>query len=188
MPLLVRVVTLAIVTALTAAPALAATKHQADPETDKSLGPGDGAGHYFGGQSSTSRFHGCNRYDNQWFPTSLLSGQPTTAPSTHRYVTFKVDTAGFPTFRWTAKAGYKICGVEVFATLIGAGTKGGELLTWASYKSGPLSGSTDPTGKETVKVHTPKQLGSDDQDLSDFAGKTLDMHLFQAITVYVKKS
>lgn len=187
MLLSVRVLTLAIVAAFSASPAVAATKHTSNPETDKRLGPGDGAGRYLGGQSSTSQFHGCNRYDEQWFPTSLLDGQQTITPSTHRFVTFRVDPAGFPTFSWTAKAGYKICGVEAFAALAGPDTKGGQLLSWVSYKSGRVSGSTDPKGKETIKVRMPKRLGSDDQDLSDFEGRTLGMYGFQAITVYVKK-
>ena len=181
-----RIAVLALVAALSASPALAAKK-ATNPETDKSLGPGDGAGHYFDGQSSTYQFHGCKRSDDQWYPTSLLSGQPTTTPSTHKYVTFKVNPFGRPTFSWTAKAGYRICGVEVFAALANAQTRGGELLAWASYKSGPLSGSTATDGKETVMVHTPKDLGTDQADLKIFAGKTLGMYGFQAVTVYVKK-
>jgi hypothetical protein len=187
---LIRVLTVATVLCLGvagAAPALAATKHKADPETDKSLGPADGAGHYLGGQSSTSRYHGCRLSDEQWFPRSLVTGAQTTTPSTHRYATFTVDTAGFPTFTWKAKKGYRICGVEAFAALAGPDTKGGELLAWVGYTSGPRSGSTDPKGKETIKVHTPKDLGSDDQDLKVFAGKTLGIYGFQAVAVYVKK-
>jgi hypothetical protein len=182
-----RIAVLVLVAALSASPGLAANKHASDPETDTTLGPGDGAGHYFGGQSSSSEFHGCRKSDDQWFPTSLLSGQQTTAPSTHKYVTFKVDTAGFPTFSWTAKAGYRICGVEVFAALASAETKGGQLLAWAAYKSGPLSGSTAVKGKETVMVRTPKDLGTGQPDLKIYAGRTLGMYGFQAITVYVKK-
>lgn len=187
MSLLVRVATLAIVAVLTVSPAVASAKPRSDPETDKSLGPSDGAGHYLGGQSSTSLFHGCRLYDEQWYPTSLVSGQPTTAPSTHKHVTFKVDTAAFPTFSWTAKAGYRICGVEVYATLDSPEIRADQLLTWASYTSGRRRGSTDTKGKETVKVRMPKHLSSEDQDLSMFEGKTLSMYAFQAITVYVKK-
>ncbi|HET6509141.1 MAG TPA: hypothetical protein VFG42_20265 [Baekduia sp.] len=184
----VRVLTVATVVCLSASPALAAAKPRSDPETDQRLGPADGAGHYFGGQSSTSRFHGCRLSDEQWFPTSLTSGAPTTTPSTHRRVTFTVNTGGFPTFSWKAKKGYRICGVEAYAALAGPDTKGGELLAWVSYTSDPYSGSTAAKGKEAIKVRTPKLLGSDDQDLSVFAGKTLGIYGFQAVAVYVKKS
>jgi hypothetical protein len=182
-----RIAMFALVAALSAAPTVAAKKHASNPETDKSLGPGDGAGHYFDGQSSSSEFHGCRKSDDQWYPTSLLSDQPTTAPSTHKYVTFKVDTEGVPTFSWTAKAGYKICGVEAFAALANAETRGGELLAWVAYKSGSSSGSTATDGKETVMVHTPKDLGTDQPDLKIYANKTLGIYGFQALTVYVKK-
>jgi hypothetical protein len=182
-----RIAALAIVAALSASPALAAKKRPLTPETDKSLGPGVGAGHYLEGQDSSYEWHGCKRSDEQWFPVSLLSDQPTTSPSTHKYVTFTVKTSGFPTFSWTVKPGYKICGVEAFAALAGADTKGGELLAWASYKSGPTTGSTATDGKETVMVRTPKDIGSDQPDLKIFAGKTLGMYGFQAMTVYVKK-
>jgi hypothetical protein len=170
-----------------ASPALAAARGS-NPETNASLGPETGAGHYLAGQSESAQWHGCRKEDIQWFPTSLLSGQPTTSPSSHRYVTFTVKPGALPTFSWKVKAGYTICGVEAFATLASAETKGGELLAWASYKSGPASGSTALDGKETVKVHMPKDLDVEDQpDLKIYEGKTLGMYAFQAIAVYVKK-
>lgn len=175
------------VTGLAVLPGGATAKHAVDPVTDGSLGPADGPGHYFDGQSSSSRFHGCRKSDEQWYPTSLLSGTPTTTPSTHRYVTFSVNTQAFPTFTWAAKAGYRICGVEAFATLGGPDTRGGELLAWVSYTSGPAQGSTAKNGKETIKVRTPKDLGTDDPSFTVFAGKTLSIGSFQAVTVYVKK-
>jgi hypothetical protein len=178
---------LVVLAAMGATPALAA-KHTSNPETDASLGPETGAGHYLPGQSESGQWHGCRKEDLQWYPTSLLSGQPTSSPSSHRYVTFKVNVGGRPTFSWKVKSGYRICGVEAFATLASAETRGGELLAWASYKSGPTSGSTATDGKETVMVHMPKSLDVDDQpDLKVFEGKTLGMYAFQAIAVYVKK-
>lgn len=186
MPLLLRIALVSAVAVLGASPtAMAAKGH--DPETDASLGPTDNAGRYLGGQSSTSQYHGCTRYDQQWFPRSLVTGQQTTTPSTHRYVTFTVNDADFPTFTWTAKAGYQICGVEAYAALAGPGTNGGQLLTWIGYTSGRASGSTDPKGAETIKVKMPKNLGAEDQDLSDFEGKTLGIYGVQAVTVYVRK-
>jgi hypothetical protein len=187
MPLSPRLAVVAVIAAFGAVPAVAAAVHTPDPETDKSLGPGDGAGHYFGGQSSTSSFHGCTKSDDQWFPLSVQSGQPTLAKSTHRYVTFKVNRNSYPTFSWKAKSGYRICGVEAFVLLSSNQTKGGQYLTYASYTSGAVSGSTDPKGKETIKVRTPKNLGEDQEDLKIFAGKTLGMDGFQAVTVYVKR-
>jgi hypothetical protein len=168
-----------------AAPALAAS----NPETDKSLAPEAGAGHYLPGQSETGQWHGCAKEDIQWASTSLLSGEPTTSQSTHHYVTFTANAAGaLPAFSWKAKAGYRICGVEAFATLASAETKGGELLAWVSYKSGATSGSTAKDGKETVKVHMPKSLDVEDQpDLKIYEGKTLGLYAFQAVAVYVKK-
>jgi hypothetical protein len=168
--------------------ALAAIAASSSPETNAKLGPEVGAGHYLAGQSETAQWHGCRKDDIQWYPTSLLSGEPTTSPSTHRYVTFTVNTGGHPTFSWKVKAGYKICGVEAFATLASADTGGNELLAWASYKSGPTSGSTAPDGKETVTVHMPAKLDTEDQpDLKVFEGKTLGMDGLQAIAVYTKK-
>jgi hypothetical protein len=175
---------LVVLVAVGAAPALAAK----DPETDSSLGPGTGAGHYLPGQSETGRWHGCGKSDIQWYPVSLLDGQQTTAPSTHRYVTFTVKQGAFPYFSWKVKAGYKICGAEAFATLANANTKGNELLAWASYKSGATSGTTALDGKETVKVHMPANLDVDDQpDLKVFEGQTVGLYAFQAVAVYVKK-
>jgi hypothetical protein len=176
------VVTLAA--AVAATPAFAAKS----PETNASLGPETGAGHYLAGQSESGQWHGCRKSDVAWYPISLLTEQPTTTPSTHRYVTFTINPRTRPTFSWKVKSGYRICGVEAFATLSSPETKGGQLLAWASYKSGPTSGSTALDGKETVKVHMPKDLEVDDQpDLKIYEGKTLGMDAFQAIAVYVKK-
>jgi hypothetical protein len=177
---------LVVLVAAAATPALAA-QAASDPETNASLGPEAGAGHYLPGQSESSAWHGCRKEDIQWYPTSLLTDQPTTAPSSHRYVTFTVNAGSRPTFSWKVKSGYKICGVEAFATLASAETRGGELLAWASYKSGPTSGSTATDGKETVMVHMPQHLDSDQPDLKVYEGKTLGMYAFQAIAVYVKR-
>jgi hypothetical protein len=183
MPLRTRVVLLSVIAVL-GAPAVASAAAGHDPETDAKLGATDNAGVYLGGQSSTSQYHGCTRSDTQWFPRSLVSGQQTTTPSTHEYVTFTVNPSAFPTFTWQAKPGYKICGVEAFAALAGPTTKGGQVLTWVGYTSGRTSGTTDAAGKETIKVRMPKDL---DSDLSDFAGQTLGLYGFQAVTVYVRK-
>ena len=173
--------------AAVAVPAIAA-QAASDPETNSGLSPESGAGHYLPGQSESGEWHGCRKSDVSWYPTSLLSDQPTTTPSTHRYVTFTINTQTTPTFAWKAKAGYKICGVEAFATLASAQTQGNELLAWVSYKSNATSGSTALNGKETTLVHMPKDLEVDDQpDLKVFEGKTVSMYAFQAIAVYVKK-
>lgn len=179
---------LVVLAAATATPALAA-KSSSNPETNASLSPETGAGHYLAGQSESGEWHGCRKSDIQWYPLSLIDGQQTTTPSTHRYVTFQVKRGAYPYFTWKAKAGYRICGAEAFATLSSAETKGGQLLAWASYKSGPTSGSTAADGKETVMVHMPRSLDVEDQpDLKIYEGKTLGMDAFQAIAVYVKKT
>jgi hypothetical protein len=176
---------LAVLLAVGATPALAA---KSNPETDKSLGPTAGAGHYLPGQSNTAKWHGCSRSDIRWYPVSLLSGNQTTSQSTSRYVTFAVQQGSYPYFSWKAKAGYKICGAEAYATLANAQTAGNELLAWASYKSNATSGSTALDGKETVKVHMPTRLDVEDQpDLKVFEGQTVGMYAFQAMAVYVKK-
>ena len=170
--------------AVAATPALAAKP----PETNSSLGPGAGAGHYLPGQSNSGQWHGCTKSDVKWYPVSLLDGQQTTTPSTHRYVTFTVNQGSYPYFSWKVKAGYKICGAEAFATLANAQTGGNQLLAWASYKSGATSGMTAKDGKETVAVHMPTKLDVEDQpDLKVYEGKILNMYAFQAIAVYVKK-
>jgi hypothetical protein len=177
-------VLVAVLTAVAAVPASAAK----DPETDRSLGPEAGAGHYLDGQDSTGQWHGCRRSDTQWYPVSLLGGQQTTTPSTHRYVTFTVNQGSFPYFSWRAKAGYKICGAEAFATLAGPTTGGTELLAWVSYRSDVTSGMTARDGRETVRVHMPRRLDVEDQpDLKVFEGQTVGLDAFQAVTVYVKK-
>ncbi len=156
-----------------------------NPETNAKLGPADGAGHYLGGQDSTTLWHGCRKSDTAWYPVDLVSGGQVTQPSTHRYVTFTVKQGAFPYFSWKAKAGYKICGAEAFTVLA---TGADELLTWASYKSGATSGSTAVNGKETTTVHMPAKLDTEDNpDLKAFEGQTLTMTQFQAIAVYVKK-
>jgi hypothetical protein len=173
-----------VVAGATPAAALAARS----PETDRSLGPGAGAGHYLEGQDSSASWHGCSRSDKQWYPTSLLDGRQTIAPSTHRYVTFTVRQGSWPYFSWKAKSGYSICGVEAYATLAGPTTGGNELLAWVSYKSQAASGSTATDGRETVRVHMPARLDVEDQpDLRVFEGQTVGMGAFQAVTVYVKK-
>jgi hypothetical protein len=177
---------LAALVAVGAAPAAALAARS--PETDRSLGPGAGAGHYLPGQSNTGQWHGCARSDVQWYPLSLISGSQTTSQSTSRYVTFTVKRGDFPYFSWKAKAGYAICGAEAFATLAGPTTRGTELLAWASYASGATSGTTATDGRETVRVHMPKRLDADDQpDLKVFEGQTVGMDAFQAMAVYVKK-
>jgi hypothetical protein len=178
-----RILALAAVFALlSAAPALAGS----DPETNAKLGPGDGAGHYLGGQDSTTLWHGCRKSDTQYYPIDFVSGGQTIAPSTHRYVTFTVKEGAFPYFSWKVKSGYKICGAETFAVLSYGGDS---LLTWVSYKSGATSGSTATDGKETVKVHMPTKLDTEDNpDLKAFEGQTLTPTDFQAMTVYVKKN
>jgi hypothetical protein len=177
---------LAVLVVSAATPALASAAKS--PETNRSLGPESGAGHYLPGQSESGQWHGCSRSDIQWYPVSLLSGEQTTSPSTHRYVTFVVQQGAFPYFTWKAKAGYRICGAEAFATLANANTKGTELLAWASYKSGATTGSTATDGKETVKVHMPTRLDVEDQpDLKVFEGQIVGMYSFQAMAVYVKK-
>jgi hypothetical protein len=178
-------VPLAVLAVAAGAPTALAARN---PETDRSLGPGVGAGHYLPGQDSSTSWHGCSRSDKQWYPVSLLDGSPTTSQSTHRYVTFTVRQGTWPYFSWKAKPGYTICGAEAFATLAGANTGGSELLAWASYKSGATSGATAANGRETVRVHMPARLDVEDQpDLRVFEGQTVGMYAFQAMTVYVKR-
>jgi hypothetical protein len=183
--MLARSLVLLVALAAVGAPSALAAR---SPETDRSLGPGVGAGHYLPGQDSSFSWHGCTRSDKQWYPLSLLDGRQTTAPSTHRYVTFTVKRGAWPYFSWKVKAGYSICGAQAYATLAGPTTRGIELLAWASYRSGAASGSTATDGRETVRVHMPARLDVEDQpDLRVFEGQTVGMDAFQAMTVYVKK-
>ena len=157
-----------------------------NPETDKSLGPSATQGHFLGYPTPSYSWHGCTKEDTQWWPTSLVSGNPTTSPSTHRYVTFTVNTRTSPKFSWKAKAGYRICGVEAAAELTSPQVRGSDLLAEASYTSGPVKGSTALSGRETIKVRIPTK-GIDQSGFEQFEGKTFSMFAFQAVTVFVKK-
>jgi hypothetical protein len=173
----------ALILALTAVSvALAAS----NPETDKSLGPSATQGHFLGYPTPTYSWHGCTKEDTQWWPTSLVSGNPTTSPSTHRYVTFTVNRRAYPLFSWKAKAGYRICGVEAAVQLTSPQVRGSDLLAEASYTSGPVTGSTAVSGRETIKVRIPTK-GIDQSGFEEFEGKTFSMFAFQAVTVFVKK-
>lgn len=165
-----------------AAAALAAS----NPETDKSLGPSATPGHFLGYPTPTYSWHGCTKSDTQWWPRSLVSGSPTTTASTHRRVTFKVNTAGYPRFTWKAKAGYRICGVQAAVQLTSPQVRGSDLLAEASYTSGATSGATAVDGREKIKVRIPTK-GIDQSGFEEFEGKTFSIFAFQAITVFVKK-
>jgi hypothetical protein len=181
--------TLACLAAFVALGTSTAVAASSDPETNKALGPSVGAGHYIGGQSESGAWHGCTKSDVQWGPRSFVTGQQTTARSTHKYVTITPAADGvYPMFTWKVKAGYKICGAEAFAAVSGPTTAGGQLLTWVSYTSGATSGTTAKDGKETVKVHMPKDLADEQPDLKPFAGATVGIDAFQAIAVFVKKA
>ena len=180
-----------MIAAMAATPALAAQKKS--PESDKSLGPRVGAGHYLGGQDSPSMYHGCRKHDDQWYPYSLLDSSPTLAKSTGKYLTFTVNTYSFPSISWVVKPGYKICAVVAYATLYNP-SDGGGFLTYFTYGSDPTLGSTAANGVETVKIKLPKDLAEDNPDLASIAGKTVTpgsyrpATSFQRVTVYVKKA
>ena len=165
-----------------AAAALAAS----DPQTDKRLGPTATPGRFLGYPAPTASWHGCAKKDTQWWPTSLVSGEPTTSPSTHRYVTFKVNTNADPAFSWKAKAGYKICGVQAAVQLTSTQVRDSDLLAEASYTSGPTKGATAIDGREKIKVRIPAK-GIGRTGYEEFEGKTFSMFAFQAITVFVVK-
>jgi len=171
-----------VLTLAVASAALAAS----NPETDKSLGPSATQGHFLGYPTPTSSWHGCTKEDTQWWPTSLVSGNPTTSPSTHRYVTFTVNTKAYPLVTWTAKAGYRICGVEAAVQLTSPQVRGSDLLAEASYTSAPTKGTTALNGRETIKVRIPTK-GINQAGFEEFEGKTFSMFAFQAVTVFVKK-
>lgn len=173
---------LAVLALAVAATAAAAT----NPETDKSLGPSATPGHFLGYPTPTYSWHGCTKEDTQWWPISLVTGNPTTTPSSHRRVTFTVRRTGYPRIAWKAKAGYRICGVEAAVQLTSPQVRGSDLLAEASYTSGPTSGSTAADGRETIKVRIPTK-GIDQSGFEQFEGKTFSIVGFQAVSVFVKK-
>ena len=174
---------LAAVALLAAAPGQAAARRA--PETDRSLGPTSNVGHFLGYPVPEREWHGCRRSDTQWWPTSLISGQPTTSPSSHRYVTFTVNTSQAPAFTWTAKPGYRICGVQAAMQLTNPSVDT-DLLAEAVYTSGTLQGSTSTTGREAVQVMIP-QRGINRAGFAKFEGRTFSIYAFQAVTVFVRK-
>ena len=169
--------------ALSAAPASAAK----NPETDKSLGPSAGPGHFLGYPTPTYSWHGCTKEDTQWWPVSLVSGSPTTTKSTSRYVRFTVNRTGYPRFTWKAKPGYRICGVQAAVQLTSPQVRGSDLLAEASYTSGAKSGATATDGREKVKVRIPTK-GIDQSGFEEFEGKTFSIFAFQSVSVFVKKT
>ncbi len=173
----------ALLLAVGAAPASAAK----NPETDKSLGPSAGPGHFLGYPTPTYSWHGCTKEDTQWWPVSLVTGNPTTTKSTSRYVRFTVNRTGYPRFTWKAKAGYKICGAQAAMQLTSPQVRGSDLLAEASYTSGPTTGATAADGREKVKVKIPTK-GIDQSGFEEFEGKTFSIFAFQAVSVFVKKS
>ena len=178
---------LPLATALILAAAVASVAVAAsNPETDKSLGPSATQGHFLGYPTPTFSWHGCKKEDTQWWPISLVSGNPTTSPSTHRYVTFTVNNKAYPLVTWKAKAGYRICGVEAAVQLTSPQVRGNDLLAEASYTSGPTSGTTAVDGREKIKVRIPTK-GINRAGFEQFEGKTFTMFAFQAVTVFVKK-
>ena len=163
----------------------AAAKGASNPETDARLGPADGPGHFLGYPSPTYSWHGCTKEDTQWWPVSLVTGNRTTSPSTHRYVTFKVNQSGYPRITWKAKPGYRICGAEA-AVELNSPQVSEDLLAEASYTSGATTGATAKNGRETVKVRIPHN-GIGDAGFKQFEGKTFSVFAFQAVSVFVKK-
>ena len=157
-----------------------------NPETDKRLGPSATQGRFLGYPAPTSSWHGCAKKDTQWWPVSLVTGDPTTTPSTHRRVTFTVNSTGYPRFTWKAKAGYKICGVQAAVQLTSTQVRESDLLAEASYTSGPTKGSTTLSGRERIKVKIPAK-GIGRAGFEEFEGKTFSIFAFQAVTVFVKK-
>ena len=163
------------------APAAQAAKRSA--ETDSRLGPADGAGHFFTAPAPTGVWHGCRASDDQWWPVSVIDGLPTDSPSTDVRVTFTVHRSS-PQFTWRVRRGFRICGVQVLAQMSSPEVPGYDLLSEIVYPSGRVSGSTARSGPETLKVRVPASGISSDYD--DFAGKTMSIVAFQAITVFVR--
>jgi hypothetical protein len=175
-----------IAAAIAGVPAAAAlAKAGSNPETDATLGPSAGPGHFLGYPSPTSSWHGCTKEDTQWWPVSLVTGSRTTTPSSHRYVTFSVNQRGYPRFTWKARAGYRICGVQAAVELYSPQVSE-DLLAEASYTSGPTTGATAKDGRETVKVRIPHN-GIGDAGFKQFEGKAFSIFAFQAVSVFVKK-
>ncbi len=115
-----------------------------------------------------------------------MTDQPTTTPSSHRYVTFTVNTRAYPKFTWKAKAGYRICGAEAAVQMTSPQVPGSDLLGEASYTSGAKSGTTAADGREKIKITIPKK-GISRAGFEEFEGKTFSIAAFQSVTVFVKK-
>lgn len=185
MPRSTSLLALLVGTPLLVAPA-AIGKVAKNPENDKSLGPTKSAGYFLGSPTPTYQWHGCTKSDTQQGPRNLVDGSPNTEKSTSRYVRFTVNTKAYPAFSWEAKAGWRICGVQVAVQLTNPDVDS-DLLAEAGYTSGGSAGSTATgDGRERITVKIPAK-GIRVRGFEKYEGKTMSIVAFQSVTVFVKR-
>jgi hypothetical protein len=163
----------------------AQSKVKLNSENNKKLGPRDNPGQFMGYPSPTYQWHGCTK------TATVNNGRPPTpgAPARPRgnrqsAVTFTVNRAAPPYFRWKAKAGYRICGVQATVELSNPQVRS-DLLAEVGYTSGSATGSTAGNGKETIRVRIAKN-DINHQNFREFEGKTYSISVIQDLTVFVK--
>lgn len=164
-----------------ATPAAAA---KSNPERDK-LPPSANAGYFLGSPTATYSWHGCTKTATAHSPAPPVDGEPELPRgSKQKAVTFTILRTA-PYVAWEVKTGWKICGVQVAAVLESPAVSA-LLLAQAGYTSGSKSGSTSPTGTETIPVPIPEN-GIGYQGFEEFEGQTFSMKSIQQVTVFVKK-
>ena len=166
-------------------PFASASGVRTNAENDASLGPTKSAGHFLGYPSPTYQWHGCHLTAGVKTPAMREPGQPDVGKGNKQGAVSFVVAAKPPYVTWKVRPGYKICGAQVSVTLTNPADDVDHLAE-IGYTSGPTSGSTSATGRETIKVPISKH-DSDPDVAKRLGGKTYTVLTVYDVTVFVKK-
>lgn len=179
---------LAVGAAIAAAGATVPASAAANPET-KRRPPTADAGLYLGEPRPTYSWHGCTATASRASLAAIQDPVPGAPPNTRGTkqgaVTFTA-TLGAPHLAWKAKKGWTICGVQASVKL-GHPDVRSQLVAEIGYTSGARSGTTSPTGEETVAVRIPADA-PDSAGVAPFRGKTLRIEQVRDVTVFVRRA
>jgi hypothetical protein len=165
----------------------AQSKVKPNSENNKKLGPRENAGQFMGYPTPTYQWHGCKLTATVNNGAPPIPGAPARAKGNRqKAVTFTVNKAAPPYFKWKVNPGYRICGVQATVELTNP-TVQSDLLAEAGYTSGSATGSTAPNGRETIKVHIAKNAINREQ-FAGYEGKTYSISVIEDLTVFVKKT
>lgn len=189
-PLVAAAAAAAGISALLAAPGVAAGQGIRSNPENKRLPPSANAGYFLGHPLPTYSWHGCTVTASRVPLRALqrpIPGEPQvgrgTKPGTVRFTT----TVGAPYVSWEVKKGWTICGVQASAVLSNSSVDA-DLLASIGYRSGARSGSTATgTGVETLRVPIPRRA-IDRGEFERYEGKVFSIREIRSITVFVKRA